>query len=35
MTLFTESVRHIGKLLVTELLMFKDLENDLKNGTSY
>ena len=28
MTLFIQSVRHIGKLIVPELLMFKDLKND-------
>ena len=28
MTLFVHSVRHIEKLIVPELLMFKDLEND-------
>ena len=28
MTLFIQSVRHIGKLIVPELLMFKDFEND-------
>ena len=28
LTLFTQSVRHIGKLIVPELLIFKDLEKD-------
>ena len=28
MTLFIQSARHIGKLIVPELLMFEDLEND-------